>query len=92
MAAIPSEELHILFLCQWDMKISHGNLALKETTPLDTTIVWFDTPWAGVDEETNKAPEDDELGRLRMTRTMGERFVILRDRFRGRYYADVYRF
>ena len=67
------------------MKISHGNLAVKETTPLDTTIVWFNTSWAGVDEETDKALEDEELGRLRMTRMMGERFVMLRDRFRGRF-------
>ena len=66
------------------MKIWHSNLAVKKTTTLDTSIVWFDTAWAGADEETNKAPEDEELERLRMTKTMGERFVMLNadlDRF-----------
>ena len=52
-------------------------------------IAEFDTTWAGVDEETNLLPVDEELGRLRMTRTMDERCVMLRDRFRGRFYADL---
>lgn len=52
-------------------------------------IAEFDTTWAGVDEETNLLPEDEELGRLRMMRTMDERCVMLRDRFRGRFYSDL---
>ena len=52
-------------------------------------IAEFDTTWAGVDEETKLLPADEELGRLRMTRTMNERCVMLRDRFRGRFYTDL---
>ena len=54
--------------------------------------VWIaesDTRWAGVDEKTNLAPEDEELGRLKMKGTMDERSVMLRDRLRGRVYADL---
>ena len=52
-------------------------------------VAEFDTTWAGVGEETNLLPADEELGRLRMTRTMNERCVMLMDRFRGRFYADL---
>lgn len=46
--------------------------------------VWiseFDTTWAGVDEEDNLLDWDEDLGRLRMARTMDERCNMLRDRF-----------
>ena len=48
----------------------------------------FDTSWAGVDEEDNLLPDGEELGRLRMCRTMGERCGVLRERFRGRWYEE----
>ena len=48
----------------------------------------FDTTWAGVDEEDNLLPEGEELGRLRMCRTMGERCEVLRERFRGVWYGE----
>ena len=54
--------------------------------------VWvaeFDTTWAGVDEEDKLVPEDEEMGRLRMARTMDERCGILRDRFKATFYSDL---
>ena len=54
--------------------------------------VWvaeFDTTWAGVDEEDKLVPEDEEIGRLRMARTMDERCGILRDRFKATFYSDL---
>ncbi|KAI4247153.1 MAG: hypothetical protein LQ352_006204 [Teloschistes flavicans] len=54
--------------------------------------VWiseFDTTWAGVDEEENLIDWDENLGRLRMTRTMDERCTMLRHRFRGTFYPDL---
>ena len=48
---------------------------------LSTGGVWiteFDTTWTGVDKE------GVEIGRLRMTRTMGERCALLRSRLRQR--------
>ncbi|KAL8693627.1 MAG: hypothetical protein Q9218_001585 [Villophora microphyllina] len=54
--------------------------------------VWvseFETTWAGVDEEEDLLDWDEELRRLRMARTMDERCDMLRERFRGRFYADL---
>jgi len=54
--------------------------------------VWvaeFDTTWAGVDEENNLVPEDEEIGRLRMARTMDERCAIVRDRFKATFYRNL---
>lgn len=54
--------------------------------------VWvadFDTTWAGVDEEDRLLPDDADMGRLKMARTMDERSVLLRDRFKATFYADV---
>lgn len=45
----------------------------------------FDTTWGGVDEEDNLLPDDEQMGRLRMVRTMDERCVTLRARFRARF-------
>lgn len=52
-------------------------------------VAEFDTAWAGVDEEDNLVPWDEELGRLRMARTMDERCAVLRDRFGARFYGDL---
>ncbi|KAL8725104.1 MAG: hypothetical protein Q9181_006539 [Wetmoreana brouardii] len=52
-------------------------------------VVEFDTTWAGVDEEENLLPWDEDLGRLRMTRTMDERCAMLRDRFKGTFYTHL---
>ena len=49
----------------------------------------FDTAWAGLDEEDNEVPHDEELGRLKMARTMDERCRLLRDRFRAKYFDKV---
>ena len=54
--------------------------------------VWlaeFDTTWAGVDEEDKLVPYDEEIGRLRMARTMDERCAMLRDRFNAKFYRDL---
>lgn len=54
--------------------------------------VWiadFDTTWAGVDEVDPLLPDDADVGRLKMARTMDERSVLLRDRFEATFYADV---
>ena len=54
--------------------------------------VWvaeFDTTWAGVDEEHNLVPDDQEIGILRMARTMDERCRMLRDRFGAKFYTDL---
>ena len=34
-------------------------------------------------------PEDEEIWRLRMARTMDERCAILRDRFKASFYQDL---
>lgn len=52
-------------------------------------IAEFDTTWAGVDEEDNLVPEGEELGQLRMARTMDERCAILRDRFKAIFHRDL---
>lgn len=54
-------------------------------------IAELDTTWAGVDEEENLLPYDEETGRLRMVRTMDERCEMLRARFRARFYGDLER-
>jgi len=54
--------------------------------------VWvadFDTTWAGVDEEDRLLPDDADVGRLKMARTMDERAALLRDRFGARHYGDI---
>ena len=51
--------------------------------------VWiadFDTTWAGVDEDNLC---DEDVGRLKMARTMNERCALLRDRFGATFYEDV---
>lgn len=52
-------------------------------------VAEFDTTFAGVDEEDNLLPENEGAARLRMARTMDERCVILRDRFKATFYEDV---
>lgn len=52
-------------------------------------IAEFDRTWAGVDEEDNLVPEGEELGQLRMARTMDERCAILRDRFKAIFHRDL---
>jgi hypothetical protein len=49
----------------------------------------FDTTWAGVDEEDNLPPQGEGLARLKLARTMDERCLVLRDRFRAKSYRDV---
>lgn len=54
--------------------------------------VWvadFDTTWAGVDEEDHLLPDDADVGRLKMARTMDERAALLRDRFNARHYGNI---
>ncbi len=54
--------------------------------------VWvaeFDTTWAGVDEEDHLLPDDADVGRLTLARTMDERAALLRDRFNARHYGDI---
>lgn len=48
----------------------------------------FETTWSTVDEEENLAPEEG-LARVKLARSMDERCRILRDRFRGRFYASL---
>jgi hypothetical protein len=48
----------------------------------------FDTVWGGVDEEEN-LPPDEGLARVTLARTMDERCQILRDWFRGKFYASL---
>jgi hypothetical protein len=65
---------------------------LKAGWPSNGGGVWvaeFDTVWAGVDEEDNLVPYDEDIGRLRMARTMDERCAMLRDRFEARFYQDL---
>ncbi|MCJ1258679.1 hypothetical protein MMC24_006512 [Lignoscripta atroalba] len=52
-------------------------------------IAEFDTTWAGVDEEDNLVPSDEEIVLLRMARTMDERCAMLRDRFKATFYQDL---
>lgn len=52
-------------------------------------IAEFDTTWTGVDEEDKLVSYDEDLGRLRMTRTMNERCNMLRDRFEATFYSDL---
>ena len=52
-------------------------------------IAEFDTTWAGVDEEEDLPREDEDMGRVRMARTMDERCAILRDRLRAKFYEDL---
>lgn len=52
-------------------------------------IAEFDTTWAGVDEEDSLLPDDEEIGRLKMARTMDERCGLLKDRFRATFYGDL---
>ena len=65
---------------------------VKAGWPSEGGGVWvaeFDTTWAGVDEEENLVPEEEEWGRLVMARTMDERCGLLRERFRGVFYEDL---
>ncbi len=65
---------------------------LKAGWPSNGRGVWvaeFDTVWAGVDEEDNLVPYDEDMGRLRMARTMDERCAMLRDRFEAKFYQDL---
>ena len=48
----------------------------------------FETTWGGVEEEEN-LPPDLGLARVRMARTMDERCQLLRDHFRGEFYASL---
>lgn len=48
-------------------------------------VAEFDTTWAGVDEEDNLVLWDEDIGRLRMARTMDERCAMLRDRFEATF-------
>lgn len=48
----------------------------------------FDTTWAGVDEEENLPPKEG-LGRVNLARTMDQRCQILKDVFRGKFYAHL---
>lgn len=52
-------------------------------------VTKFDTTFAGVDEEDNLLPEHEGVARLRMARTMDERCLILRDRFKATFYRYV---
>ena len=52
-------------------------------------IAEFETTWAGVDVEEDLLDEGEDMGRLRMARTMDERCAILRDRLRGKFYEDL---
>lgn len=61
-------------------------------------VAELDTTFAGVDEEDNLSaeheedkmlPEHEGAGRLRMARTMDERCIILRDRFKATFYEYV---
>lgn len=52
-------------------------------------VAEFDTSFASVDEEDNPLPEHEGAARLRMARTMDERCVILRDRFKATFYEFV---
>ena len=54
-------------------------------------VAEFDSTWAGVDEEENLLPYDEETGRLRMARTMDERCEALRARFGARFYGGLER-
>ncbi|KAL8747441.1 MAG: hypothetical protein Q9190_000702 [Brigantiaea leucoxantha] len=65
---------------------------VKVGWPSDGEGAWiaeFDTTWAGVEEEENLLPYDEETGQLRMARTMDERCEMLRARFRARFYRDL---
>ena len=65
---------------------------IKVGWPSDGRGVWiseFDTTWAGVDEEENLLPYDEETGRLKMVRTMDERCEMLRTRFKAKFYEDL---
>lgn len=52
-------------------------------------VAEFNKTFAGVDEEENLLPEHEGAARLRMARTMDERCVILRDRFKATFYGYV---
>lgn len=59
-----------------------GKKRLIQVGWLSTGGVWvaeFNTTWGGGggDEEGNLVPEDEEIGRLRMARTMDERCAIV---------------
>ena len=71
-------------------RLSHPTHPSDPPHPTNASGVWiseFDTTWAGVDEEDDLLPYDEDVGRVRMCRTMEERGSILKTRFKAKFYT-----